>query len=74
MEHKTPAGRRPGSAAPLSLQRHRGVLDRRKQKLSGAVSTSDGANPNLAALAAAYSRARKPRGFQLFTVFLFAAV
>lgn len=42
------------------------VLDRRKQKLRSTVSTSDGANPNLATVDAAYSRTLT-RGFQPFT-------
>ena len=46
MEHKTPVGCWPGFPVPSIQCDH--VLDRRKQKRRGTVSTSDGADPNLA--------------------------
>lgn len=66
MEHKTPVGCWPGFPAPFIQCDH--VLDRRKQKLHGTVSTSDGANPNLATSDATYSRTGFPLIHHLFPV------
>ncbi len=71
MKHKTPVGCWPGFPAPSIQCDH--VLDRRKQKLRGAVSTSDGANPNLATLDTTYSRTLT-WGFQLFIMCLQCAL
>lgn len=58
MEHKTPAGRRLGLPAPSIQQDH--IPDRQKQKLHGAVSTSDGAIPKLATSDSVYSGTPTP--------------
>lgn len=72
MKHKTPVGCWPGFPAPSIQCDH--VLDRRKQKLHGTVSTSDGANPNLATSDAAYSRNQTCGFLPLFLFCLQAAL